>query len=301
MKTLKINPLYVVFAGAMILASCSPAPTPTASPTSGPAPVAQIPAENLVLPGKLLICSDIPYPPQEFYDENGNPAGVDIEIGQEIASRLGLEMQVVNSVFDTIIAAVTSGKCDIIISAMNITPDRNKQVSMIPYFEAGQSIVVAKGNPNQIKGPLDLCGLGAAAESGTTEAQYLQGSESYQDHGLTQQCQAEGKDPPKVVITQKDTDALQQLQTGKVAAYFTDSPVAGYYVTQNPDLFEVVGEIIDPIVEGIAVPCAAEDCTNAPLSPVGQAVETALKDMMADGTYQAILDRWNLSTSAVTP
>lgn len=301
MNTQKFNVYVLILAAGLILAACAPAPTPTAAPTSGPTPVAQIPVENLVLPGKLLICTDIPYPPQEFYDENGNPAGVDIEIGQEIANRLGLEMQVVNSVFDTIIAAVTSGKCDIIISAMNITPDRNKQVSMIPYFEAGQSIVVARGNPNNISTPMDLCGLGAAAESGTTEAQYLLGTESYQDHGLTQLCEAEGKDPPKVVITQKDTDALQQLQTGKVAAYFTDSPVAGFYVTQNPDLFEVVGEIIDPIVEGIAVPCAFEDCTNAPLSPVGQAVETALSAMMSDGAYQAILARWNLSTSAVAP
>lgn len=301
MKTTHVNWFIAILAAGSILASCSPASTPTAAPTAGPTPVAQIPAENLVLPGKLLICSDIPYPPQEFYDENGNPAGVDIEIGQGIANRLGLEMQVVNSVFDTIIAAVTSGKCDIIISAMNITPDRNKQVSMIPYFQAGQSIVVAKGNPSQISAPLDLCGLGAAAESGTTEAQYLLGTEHYQDNGLTQQCEAEGKDPPNVVITQKDTDSLQQLQSGKVAAYFTDSPVAGFYVTQNPDQFEIVGEIIDPIVEGIAVPCAAEDCTSAPLSPVGQAVKTALDSMMADGSYQAILARWNLSTSAVTP
>ncbi len=301
MKAQRFYPFLALLAGAVILAACAPSAAPTPAPTSGPTPVAQIPVENLVLPGKLLICTDIPYPPQEFYDENGNPAGVDIEIGQEIASRLGLEMQVVNSVFDTIIAAVTSGKCDIIISAMNITPDRNRQVSMIPYFEAGQSIVVVKGNPNHISEPLDLCGLGAAAESGTTEAQYLLGTESYQDNGLTQLCEAEGKQPPKVVITQKDTDALQQLQTGKVAAYFTYSPVAGFYITQNPDLFEVVGEIIDPIAEGIAVPCDAEDCTSAPLSPVGQAVQTALHSMMSDGTYQAILARWNLSTSAVAP
>lgn len=301
MKNHNIKPVIALLAAAMILTACGTNPTPNPTPTSGTAPVAQIPPENLVLPGKLLICTDIPYPPQEFYDEAGNPAGVDIEIGQAIADRLGLEMQVVNSVFDTIIAAVTSGKCDIIISAMNITPDRNKQVSMIPYFQAGQSIVVAKGNPSNIAGPLDLCGLGAAAESGTTEAQFLLGSEAYQDNGLTQQCQAEGKDPPKVVITQKDTDALQQLQTGKVAAYFTDSPVAGYYVTQNPDQFEVVGQIIEPIVEGIALPCGAEDCASAPLTPVGLAVQAALEDMFADGTYQDILARWNLATSAVNP
>jgi len=280
--------------------TAAPTVAPTAAATSAPTPVAQIPPDKLVLKGKLLVCSDIPYPPQEFYDANGNPSGVDIEIAQEISNRLGLQLQVVNSVFDTIILAVTSGKCDIIISAQNITPDRNKQVSMIPYFEAGQSIVVPKGNPKNITQPLDLCGLSAAAESGTTEAQYLNGTEAYAGKGLTQMCQSAGKGKLTVVVTQKDTDALQQLQSDKVAAYFTDSPVAGYYVVQSPDLFEVVGQIIDPIKEGISVPCGAADCTSAPLSPVGQAVETALKSMMADGAYQAILTKWHLETSAVT-
>lgn len=297
MKNHHIVVTVVFLTGVLALAACTA--TPTLTPVAGPTPVAQISAENLIIPGKLLVCSDIPYPPQEFYDENGNPAGVDMEIGQAIADRLGLEMQVVNSVFDTIIAAVTSQKCDIILSAMNITPDRNKQVSMIPYFKAGQSIVVAKGNPNNISEPMDLCGMGAAAESGTTEVQYLYGTEAYQGNGLTQHCEAAGKEPPKVVITQKDTDALQQLQTGKVAAYFTDSPVAGFYVTENPEKFEVVGQIIEPIVEGIALPCNAEDCTGAPLTPVGLAVESALDHMIAEGTYQAILEKWNLSSSAI--
>ena len=299
--------VFVLLIGSMLLTACatatggSPTQAPTsAAPTTAPTPVAQIPPEDLVIKGKLLVCSDIPYPPQEFYDANGNPQGVDIEIAQEIANRLGLQLQVVNSVFDTIIAAVTSGKCDIVVSAMNITPDRNKQVSMIPYFEAGQSIVVQKGNPANINQPLDLCGMSAAAESGTTEAQYLQGTESYSGKGLTQLCEQAGKGKLTVVLTQKDTDALQQLQSGKVAAYFTDSPVAAYYVVQNPDQFQVVGQIIDPIVEGIAVPCGATDCTSAPLSPVGQAVKTALQSMMTDGTYAAILKKWDLENSAVT-
>ena len=102
----------------------------------------------MVFPGKLVICSDIPYPPQEFFDDQGNPTGSDIDIGIEIGRRLGLTGEIENSVFDTIIAAVTGGKCDIIISAQNITSDRLKQVDMIPYFQAGQSFVVAKGNPN---------------------------------------------------------------------------------------------------------------------------------------------------------
>jgi polar amino acid transport system substrate-binding protein len=306
MKSPRLISLFVLL--ALVVTACSSVtttapPTPTTAPptsTPGPTPVAQIPADALAQKNHLLICTDFPYPPQEMFDENGNPQGLDVDIGTEIAKRLGLQIQFVNSVFDTIIAAVNSGKCDIIISAQNITVDRNKQVSMIPYFQAGQSFVALKGNPDNINGPMDLCGKAAAAESGTTEADYLQGTGDYQDKGITQECQKAGKQPVTVVVTQKDTDALQQLQAGKVVIYSTDSPVAAYYTIQQPDLFQVVGQVLEPIMEGISVPCGQADCTNAPLSPVGQAVETVLKSMMTDGTYLKILTKWNLADGAVT-
>lgn len=287
MKSSRITIAIIIL---MLLASaCSTGPKPSSSLESA-----------LAQKDHLLICSDFPYPPQEMFDANGNPEGLDIDIGKEIGKRLGLQVQFVNSVFDTIIAAVNSGKCDIIISAQNITPDRNKQVSMIPYFQAGQSFVALKGNPDNINGPMDLCGQAVAAESGTTEADYLQGTGEYQDKGITQQCVADGKAPVNVVVTQKDTDALQQLQAGKVVIYSTDSPVAAYYTVQHPDLFQVVGQVLEPIQEGISVPCGQDDCTNAPLSVVGQAVHDALKAMMDDGTYLKILQKWNLADGAVT-
>ncbi len=285
---------------AMVISGCASTATPAT--TAGVTPNATTTAlePSLSIKGHLLICSDIPYPPQEMYDANGNPEGLDVDIGNEIGKRLGLQVQWVNSVFDTIIAAVTSGKCDIIISAQNITPDRQKQVSMIPYFQAGQSFVALKGNPDNINGPMDLCGKSAAAESGTTEADYLQGTGQYEGKGLTQQCTTAGKAAITVVVTQKDTDALQQLQAGKVVIYSTDSPVAAYYTVQHPDQFQVVGQIIEPIQEGISVPCGQADCTNAPLTTVGQAVHDTLKAMMSDGTYLKILQKWNLADGAVT-
>jgi polar amino acid transport system substrate-binding protein len=283
-----------------VMVTQPPTTAPTAAPAA-PTPVASIDPSALAQKGKLLVCSDLPYPPLEFFDENGNPTGSDIDISNELASRLGLQVQVVNSVFDTIIAAVTSGKCDLIVSDMNITPERNKQISFIPYFQAGQSMLAAKGNPMNINSPVDLCGKSAAAESGTTEVDYLQGTGSYKGQGLPADCSKAGKPPVTAVVTQKDTDALQQLQAGKVAVYFADTPVAAYYVTQHPDQFQLTGQVIDPAMVGIGVPCGgAKDCTSAPLTPLGQAVQTALKSMMTDGTYAKILDKWNLKDGAVS-
>lgn len=297
----KFRLFCMIALAAMLMVACSPAaPAPTtAADTTAAKVVATIPADKLVQKGHLLICTDFPYPPQEFFDENGEPKGVDIDLGTEIASRMGLKPVFVNSVFDTIIAAVTSGKCDIIMSAMNITAERQKKVSMIPYFTAGQAFVVAKGNPKGVKTALDLCGQSVAAESGTTEADYLQGVNDYKDKGLPADCKTAGKEAPAVVITQKDTDALQQLQGGKVVAYATDSPVAAYYTVQQPDKFEVASEIVETALEGINMPCEQEDCTNAPLSATGKAVEAVLNSMKADGSYTKILDKWKLTNSAV--
>lgn len=305
-----IHFLSVILLASLVLVACAPAATPVASvpPTTAPTmvpptPIASISSDQLVQKGHLLICTDFPYPPQEMFDENGNPQGMDIEIGNEIANRLGLQVQYVNSVFDSIILAVTGGKCDIIISAMNVTSDRSKQISQIPYFQAGQSFVTLKGNPAKINSPMDLCGQSAAAESGTTEADYLAGTGDYTGKGLTQACVAAGKNPINVVVAQKDTDALQQLQAGKVVVYSADSPVAAYYTVQHPDLFELAagGEVLEPALEGIGVPCGSStDCTNAPLSSVGTAVKAALQSMIADGTYLKILTKWNLATGAVT-
>jgi polar amino acid transport system substrate-binding protein len=301
MKSFRFLTMLVVFAIALAACTTTAPPTATVEPTAttGPTPVATIPADLLVRKGYLTICTDFPYPPQEYYDENGNPQGVDVELSYEIGNRLGLQVQFVNSVFDTIIAAVTGGKCDIAVSAQFITEARSKQVSMIPYFIAGQSFVGLKGNPSNITSSMDFCGQSVAAESGTSEAEWLQGVGDYEGVGLTQLCIADGKEAPTVVITQKDSDALQQLQSGKVIAYSTDTPVAHYYIDQNPDLFEIVGEKVDATPEGISVPCNQEDCTDAPLTEVGQAIKVALDSMIQDGSYLELLTKWNVQDCAI--
>ncbi|HEY7942641.1 MAG TPA: transporter substrate-binding domain-containing protein [Candidatus Limnocylindrales bacterium] len=265
---------------------------PTATPAPSATPLASIPAGQLIFPTKLVICSDIPYPPQEFFDDQGNPIGSDIEIGQTIAQRLGLQPEVQNSVFDTIITALTGGKCDIIISAQNITSDRIKQVDMIPYFQAGQSFVVAAGNPKGIKVQNDLCGKTVGAESGTTEADYVQGTGDYKGQGLTAACTKAGLAAITLKQYQKDSDALLALQSGVVDAYFADSPVAGYYTVQHPDQFALSGLTLGVALEGISVAQTNKDLRDA--------VQKALIGMINDGTYLTILKKYGDDPGAIT-
>jgi polar amino acid transport system substrate-binding protein len=298
---------------AVFIAACGPGATasPTAGPSTPPAstgptevpsvaptPVAVVPDGQLLFPGKLVICSDLPYPPFEFFDEQGNPTGSDIDLGTEIGARLGLTVEIENSVFDTIIAAVTGGKCDIVISDQNITEERLGQVDMIPYFKAGQSFVVAKGNPAGINTVDDLCGKAIAAETGTTEVQYLNGTGDYKGKGLSEACTKKGLGAIDAKEYTKDTEALSALLGAQVDAYFADSPVAGYYVVQHADQFELSAiPPLEPIKVGISVP---RDPTTKGHTGVYDAVKAALLSMVADGTYTTILSKYGLESGGLT-
>ena len=280
----------------LILAACqanNAGTSPSAAIQSTAAsPVATVPTDQLKFPGKLVACIDIPYPPQESFDDQGNPQGSDVDIAREIASRLGLTLDVENSVFSTIIPALTGGKCDIIISAQNINADRLKVVDMIPYFKAGQAFVAAKGNPKNIKAKDDLCGKVVAVQEATTELDYLQGTGDYKGAGLSDGCTKGGKPAITIKTFVKDNDALLAPQSGTADVYFADSPVAGFYAKSHPDQFELTGLTLDVAIEGISV--------DKGHTGLRDAVKTALLSMINDGTYTKILTKWGDQDSAIT-
>jgi polar amino acid transport system substrate-binding protein len=257
--------------------------------------VATIPAEQLVTPEKLTICSDLPYPPLEYFDAQGNPTGSDIDLGAAIASRLGLTEAVNNTVFDTIIPALLGGKCDIIISDQNITADRVKQVDMIPYFSAGQAFVVAVGNPKNLMTTNDLCGNAVAAETGTTEVDFLDGTGDYKGKGLNAACTTAGKPAINIKQFEKDSDAILALSAGQVDAYFADYPVAANYANSRPDAFQVAPiPQLAPALVGISV---AKDDAHKQLR---DGVQAALVSLINDGTYLDILKKYKDEAGAIT-
>jgi polar amino acid transport system substrate-binding protein len=302
--------LVGVFAAAAIaVGACSaaatpsptvaPTPTPTAAtgsvlPTTSAAALPTVAASDLITAGTLTVCSDTSYPPQEYLDANQKPVGSDIDLINAIGAKLGLTVVIKPTNFDSIIPALTGGSCDIIISAQTITTDRQAQVDMIPYFQAGQSFVVLKGNPENINAVTDLCGKAVAAESGTVEADHVAGTGDYKTAGgLSQQCTAAGKAPITLKTFTADTQALLALQAGTVAAHFTDEPVAGYEVANGNGAYEVVsGMTLERAPEGISV---GKNHTS-----LSTAIKAALNAMIADGSYLKILTKWGIQSGAVT-
>ena len=251
----------------------------TPSPSEAPLVTAssnaiRVPA-NLIHPGVITFLSSTDYPPQESID-NGKPVGFDIDIAQALAARIGVSAQIKSTPFEVLIPSLLARQGDAIISAMAVTPERKKRVAVVGYVQAGESIVVRKGNPANIQALRDLCGRRAAAEVATTEAQTLTGANG-------DICKAT---PINIQFTTTDTEALRLVQAGSVDAAIDASPVAAYFVQQMPNAYEVAGPLIQSTAQGIAV--------NPGNGDVLKAFQQAMVDLMLDGTYRKLLVKWNL-------
>lgn len=247
------------------LAATTPTPTPISAPAS------------LVKPGVITFLSDTTYPPQESIDPSTQQAvGFDIDIAQAIAGKMGLTAVIQRTDSSLIVGALLAKKGDAIISALQITPELERQVALVGYFQAGQSILVRKGNPANISGIADLCGKKVAVQVQSPEENTI-------DQANAGMCQANKINKQ---IYPVDLQAIAILKQRGVDAALDDSPVAAYFVKQNPNDLELGGPPFKLAPEGIAV-----DPKNGDLLT---AVQQAMLAIYKDGTYRQILTKWNL-------
>jgi len=285
----------------LILSACSSGvgASPSAEPSSAPSSVgpsvaasATAAAPSIAVPaaittaGKLIWCVDVSYPPEESYKADGTTAeGSDIDIAMEIGKRFGVTSQIDNTSFTGIIASLTTKKCDLIISGMNDTPERQKEVNFVDYLKVGQGLLVKAGNPKGIHALEDLSGKPVAVQLGTTNKDALDAENV--------KLKAAGKAEIDIQTFDQDTDAFQQLAIGRVDAYSGDSPVCAYYAAKpdNAGKYEVGGTPIDPAPIGIAI--RKED------TDLKAAVQAAIDAMYADGTMKSIVDKWGMTNAVV--
>ena len=288
----------------LTLSACSSGSggSPSAVPSSAPSTVASVgpsvgasataAAPSIAVPaaittaGKLVWCVDVSYPPEESYQADGTTAeGSDIDIATEIGKRFGVTSQIDNTSFTGIIASLTTKKCDLIISGMNDTPERQKEVNFVDYLKVGQGLLVKAGNPKGIHELEDLSGKPVAVQLGTTNKDALDAENV--------KLKAAGKAEIDIQTFDQDTDAFQQLAIGRVDAYSGDSPVCAYYAAKpdNAGKYEVGGTPIDPAPIGIAI--RKED------TDLNAAVQAAMDAMYADGTMKSIVDKWGMTNAVV--
>lgn len=220
--------------------------------------------------GKLHMATNAQFPPYEMTTDDGGYEGIDVEIATAIADKLGLELVVDDMDFSATIAAVQSGKSDMVMAGMTVLPEREENINFTePYANAIQVIIVPEDSDIQTKDDLANDKM-IGCQEGTTGYVYTSGDYG-EDHVLTYTNGAM---------------AVQALLGGKIDAVVIDNKPAEAYVEANEGLRILDTEYSN---EDYAIGIAKDN--DALLN----AVNGALQELIADGTVQSIVDKYIVS------
>ncbi len=233
--------------------------------------------------GTLTVASDATYPPNEFIASDGHTVvGMDADLMNALGAVMGLKVKIVNQTFDSIIPGLAAGKYDVGASSFTDTKEREKTVDFVDYFIAGESFFTKASAGVSINGLSDLCGKSVAVEKGTTEESDAQAQGA--------KCKKAGKAAVNVLSVPDQNGANLALSSGRAQLGFADSPVAAYQVKKSGGQFKLTGSSIENAPYGLAVP------KNSGLA---QPMLAALKVLMGNGKYAAILKKWGIQAGAI--
>jgi polar amino acid transport system substrate-binding protein len=280
---------------ALIAAACSKKVTPATSASSSTggkdATIAAEVPPAIASKGTLTVATDATYAPNEFVDPTSQQIqGMDVDLGNALATVMGLKANFVNAGFDTIIPGLASGKYDLGMSSFTDTLERQKTVDFVTYFVAGTSFYTAASGGPTVSGLDSLCGLNVAAERGTTQAA--------DSTAQGKKCVAAGKPTVNLSVFGDQNAANLALSSGRVQVVMADSPVAAYAVQQSSGQFALAGTPYGTAPYGIAIP--RDPSVAAGSAPMSKPILDALNKLIADGTYTQILTKWGVQDGAIT-
>ncbi|WP_127958002.1 arginine ABC transporter substrate-binding protein [Serratia microhaemolytica] len=225
---------------------------------------------NTLAAEQIRFASSATYPPFEFLDANNQLAGFDIDLAKALCKQMKANCTFTNQAFDSLIAALKFKRYDAVISGMDITPERSKQVAFTQPYYANSAVVVAyKGKFNSLA---DLQGKKVGMENGTTHQKYLQ--DKYPDI--------------KAVSYDSYQNALLELSNGRIEGVFGDTAAVNEWLKVHPQLTMVGEPVADAQYFGSGLGIAVRLDNKALLKKLN----TALAAIKADGTYDAINNKW---------
>jgi len=215
--------------------------------------------------GKLTYAMSGQYPPFNFFNEKNELTGFDVEIGQEIAKRINVNPAPIATEWDGLIAGLIASKFDMILGSMAITDERLLKVDFsTPYYRSGAQVIVP--SESKISGGVDLKGKTIGVVLGTT-------------------FETKARELGATVKTYKgDPDAFNDMANGRLDGVITDKIVGLNAIKENNYPYKLVGDLLYTEKMGIAI---RKDSPK-----LLEAVNSALAEMMDDGTYQKISEKY---------
>ena len=233
--------------------------------------------------GTLTVAADASYAPNEFIAPDGHTViGMDPDLMKALAAVMGLKVKVINVPFASIIPGMAAGKYDVGASSFTDTKEREKTVDFVTYLSVGEAFLTKAGGSANPQKLADLCGLTVSVESGTVELSDAQAQNP--------KCKSAGKPAIKILVFPDQNGANLALRSGRAQVDFADSPIIAYQVRQLGVQVRS-SPTFGTAPYGIALPKG---------NGMAQAVLAAMKQLMANGTYAAILKRWQLQSAAIT-
>jgi polar amino acid transport system substrate-binding protein len=279
--------LTALAVGSLLLAGCATSTPSKDAPAASSAAATTVSTPAINKDGTLSVCSALgmAVKPLFYYDKDQKPSGLEIEIAEEFAHRLGLKYQPVDTAFPSLIPSLQAHQCDVVMGSLFIKPEREKVVDFVPYLTSGAIFVAQSGNPHKITGLDDsLCGLKVAATVGASAVAAIEKQST--------ECTQNGKSA--ITLTQLDSTATgtKVVGTGQADAFSGSTADMYYAAQQSGGTFEVAGKAFDLISVGAAV--------NKGNDELRTALQDAFDGMKSDGSYEKLLSKWDLEAAAYT-
>ena len=230
----------------------------------------------------LQVATDATYPPDESMSGT-TMVGFDVDLMKAIGTTLGLKSKEVNVTFDSIIAGIQAGKYQVGNSSFTDTKVRQASVNFVDYFQAGEAVYAKSTSNAKFTGLSSLCGKSVAVETGTTE----------QSDAVNTAKKCSGSKKLTVLAYPTQTSANLAVSSGRATVGFLDSQGAGYVVSQSSGAFKLIGSAIEVAPYGIATPKSSAG------KKLAMAFQMAIKTMIANGSYGAILKKWGVTAGAL--
>ncbi|GBR36698.1 amino acid ABC transporter substrate-binding periplasmic protein [Neoasaia chiangmaiensis NBRC 101099] len=227
------------------------------------------------------------YPPLDMRDPRTDELqGFDVDLGQMLARRMGRTPRIVETSFAQLIPSLLTGRIAMFFNGMMDTPARRNSIAFVDYLQSGLQFIILASDDHAPRTPADLCGRMVGASRITSEPASLI---AWSD----QNCVREHRPPVRLFATENSADARLQLREGRVVAVLQDSLTAPWTAHATGGLFLLLGDPFDMTPLGIGLPKddVALACRTA----------TALAALQTDGTYAALIRKWQLPpSSAIT-
>ena len=227
-------------------------------------------------------------PPMISYASDGTTLqGAIVDLAAAMSSQMGRKIAFEAMPFKGLLPAMEAKRIDIVFSLMNDTPEREKLIDFVDFFNLSTMLLIRKGNPEHVESLETACGKTVSTVQGSTQIALVDAASA--------KCAAAGKASIQNLQYSQPSDARLQVQSGHVAAFLGNAPVMVYLAKTAGEgkIFDVVqGHVYQPVPLGIGVAK-----TNTKLR---DELQESLNALIADGTYRKILEKHGVESDAVT-